>query len=110
MDKVHSIFNLNNQKHFDEDDAYELVNLFVAVTSKAKNKINALNSRLEYYKAQPDIADDIQLELNSEIQRWSEKIRRLGGTPLSLYKVSIPAPDGSFIWSYPSVELEYTNY
>lgn len=107
MESIHSIYHINNEKRFTEDEAYELVNLLVAVTSKSKNKINGLNSRLEYYKGQPRMADEIQTELNLEIQKWSDKVRRLGGFPLSLYKVNIPSHTGYFSWSYPSVELEF---
>lgn len=104
---IHNIYHLNYEKTFNEDEAYELVNLLMAVTVRAKNKINGLNSRLEYFKAEPDQADQIQNELNSEIQSWSEKMRRLGGLPLALYQVKIPANPGHFIWEFPSVELDY---
>lgn len=103
--QVHNIYHLNSEKQFSEDEAYELVNLLVAVTAKSKNKINALNSRLEYYKAQPDLADKIQDDLNAEIQKWSEKTRRLGTTPLALFKVKIPSKTGNYTWEFPSVEL-----
>lgn len=107
MDNVTSIFNLRAEKKFNEDEAYELLNLFLAVTSKAKIKINALNSRLEYHQHNPSMADEIQTELNTEINKWSEKIRRLGGTPLSLYQVRIPTDGGSFLWSHPQATLEF---
>jgi hypothetical protein len=106
---VHNIFHLNKEKTFTEDEAYELVNLFITVTVKAKNIINGLNSRLEHHKLQTELADEIQFELNSEIQKWSEKVRRLGGTPLALYKVKIPAKNGSYIWEHPTTTLEFEN-
>jgi hypothetical protein len=84
---VHTIYHFNSEKLFGEDETYELVNLFLAVTGKARNTINGLNSRLEYYKTDPEKADSIQFELNTEIQKWSDKVRRLGGIPLALYKV-----------------------
>lgn len=105
--QVHNIYHLNKEKTFSEDEGYELVNLLLAVTVRAKNKINGLNSRLEYYKAQPEQADDLQKELNQEIQKWSEKVRRLGGIPLSLYQVKIPAVNGSFFWEFPSADIEF---
>lgn len=105
---VHNIFHLNKEKKFSEDQAYELVNLFHAITSKAKNKINGLNSRMDYYKAQPDLADNIQFELNDEMQKWSEKVRRLGGIPIALYKVKIPAVKGYFAWEFPSAEVKFS--
>ena len=105
---VHNIFHLNKEKKFSEDQAYELVNLFHAITSKSKVKINGHNSRLDFYKAQPELADNVQFELNTEIQKWSEKVRRLGGVPLSLYKVKIPASEGHFTWEFPSSDIEYS--
>ena len=109
MEKILNIYHFNNQKKFTEDESYQMVNLFMAITSKAKNKINGLSSKLEFYKNQPDMADIIQTELNIEIQKWSEKVRRLGATPLGLYKVSIPASDGNFNWVYPSADIEFTS-
>ena len=106
MESLHNIYHLEDEKKFTEDEAYELVNLFMAITGKAKNKINGLNSRLDYYKNNPQVADEIQNELNTEIQKWSEKVRRLGGTPLSLYQVRIPNSHGHFLWSFPSAEIE----
>lgn len=105
--QVHSIFNLNDHKIFSEDDAYNQVNLFMAITQKSKNTIQGLNSQLEYHKAQPDEARAIEQRLNTEVHKWSEKVKRLGGTPLALYKVKIPAERGFYVWEFPSAELEY---
>ncbi len=106
---IHQIFNLNTESLFNEDEAYRLVNLLIPITAKAKNKINGLNSRLEYFKFQEAEAELIQNQINHEIQRWSEKVRRLGGFPLALYKVKLPAEQGYFIWEHPSAELEFFN-
>jgi hypothetical protein len=107
MESVHSIYHLNNEKFFSEDEAYELINLLMAVTSKAKNKINGLNSKLECQKSNPQVADELQTELNLQIQKWSDKVRRLGGFPLSLYKVNIPTAGGFFKWNFPSAEIDF---
>jgi hypothetical protein len=107
QENVYTIYPLNQEKHFEEDEALELVNLFVAITSKAKNEINSLNSQLEYHKTMPEQADAIQFRLNQAIQKWSEKVRRLGGIPIALYKVKIPAGTGYYTWEFPSADLEY---
>lgn len=105
---VHNIYHLNSEKLFNEDEAYEVINLFLAITGKAKNVINGLNSQLEYHKAQPEQADSIQFELNTQIQKWSDKVRRLGGMPLALYKVKIPTEGGFFTWEFPSADIEFS--
>lgn len=104
--KTLSIFHIDENKKFSEEEAYELVNLLHIVTQKAKNKINALSGQTEYHKTQPKQAEAFQIQLNQEIQKWSEKTRRLGCVPLSLYKVKIFAKEGGFFtWEHPSSEL-----
>lgn len=105
--KVHNIFHLNTNKSFTEDEAYELLNLLYIVTTKAKNKIQGLNSQLEFHKAMPSQAQTFEGLINTEIQKWSEKVRRLGGTPMALYQVKIPTKGGFFFWDFPKVELEH---
>lgn len=107
MAQVHTIYPLHETKTFSEDEAYELVNLFLAITQKAKNTIHGLNSQLEYHKAMPQQADSIQRRLNHEIAKWSDKIKRLGGVPLALFKVKIPATEGYYLWEFPSAELDH---
>ncbi len=104
---VLNIYPLNTKHVFGEDDAYDLVNLFLGISATAKKKINGLNSRLEYFQAQPEKADAVQMELNTEIQKWSDKMRRLGGTPIELYKVKIPTESGYYLWEFPSAEIEF---
>lgn len=103
---VYSIYPLDQERAFTDREANDLIDLFIAITSKSKNEINALSSQLEYHKGMPHQADAIQFRLNQAIQKWSEKIRRLGGIPLALYKVKIPAVNGHYIWEFPNSLLE----
>jgi len=103
---VHQIFHVNKQSTFAQNEALELINLLHLVTQKSKNKINALSGHLNYNKNAPKQAKYYQEQLNGEIQKWSEKVRRLGAVPLSLYKVKISASDDSYYtWEFPSIDL-----
>ncbi|MBD67009.1 MAG: hypothetical protein CME62_17540 [Halobacteriovoraceae bacterium] len=104
---VHNIYHLNHEKKFTEDEAYELVNLLHAITPKTRNKINSLNTQLENHKFDNTRSEEIQNELNTLIHKWSEKVRRLGGIPLALYKVRIPAEQGYYIWEFPKADIEF---
>lgn len=106
--EVLNIFHIDQNKDFNETEAYQLVNMLHIVTQKAKNKINSYSGQVEYNKRQPKEAEFYQRKLNEEIQKWSEKVRRLGGVPLSLYKVKISAREGGFYtWEFPSSELSW---
>jgi hypothetical protein len=41
------------------------------------------------------------------MQKWSEKVRRLGGVPIAIYKVKIPAAANRYwLWEHPKATLE----
>lgn len=105
-DNVRHIFPVNKQNSFSETEALKLVNLLHVVTQKSKNQINALSGHINYNKNAPKTAQYYQEKLNDEIQKWSEKVRRLGAVPLSLYKVKIKADDQSYYtWEFPGIDL-----
>lgn len=107
--QVHQIHSVNTESQFTEDQAYALVDLLLIVTAKSKNKINSLNTKIEVFENYPEKAEKANMELNSEIQKWSDKVRRIGGTPLALYKVRINSFDGFYTWEYPSANLEFNS-
>ncbi|MCO4752840.1 MAG: hypothetical protein KC478_00090 [Bacteriovoracaceae bacterium] len=103
-----NIFHLDQNREFSEDEAYQLVNMLHIVTQKSKNKINSYSGQTQFHSRNPKEAEVYQAKLNEEIQKWSEKTRRLGAIPLSLYKVKITAKGGGYYtWEFPSSELEW---
>lgn len=107
--QVHRIHSVNLESQFTEDEAFALVDLLLIVTAKAKNKINSLNTKIEVFENYPEKAEQANMDLNAEIQKWSDKVRRIGGTPLALYKVKINGEKGFYTWEYPSADLEFNN-
>lgn len=107
QENVYTIFPLNQDHFFTEEESYRLVDLFIAITKKAKKEITGYKSQLEHLSSYPEEAGPLQDKLNLAIQRWSDKVKRLGGIPLALYKVKIPSETGYFIWEFPSIELEF---
>jgi hypothetical protein len=106
MDNVINIGFVNQTRYFTEDEAYRLLSFMLAITNKTKNEINALNSQMNFFKGQPIKSDEVQFKLNEVMQKWAEKVKRLGGIPLGLYKVQIPeTTKQSWLWEYPSAEL-----
>ena len=106
-DNIYRIFHFDNQKKtFSENEAYNLVSLLINITSKTKNRVNVLNSRIDFFKNQQSKAQEIQFELNTEIEKWSDKMQRLGVVPTALFQVSIPSDEYNYIWEYPSASLQ----
>lgn len=103
---IHTIFPLSNDTRFDKSEALHLIDTLYSVTTRAKNKINAADGHVQYNKHNATSQTYHQEILNVEIQKWSEKMRRLGAIPLSLFKVKLSALEGGFYtWEFPTSEL-----
>jgi hypothetical protein len=75
------------------------------ISAKTKRELNVLNSQLSFHKTNSDKAIAIQEKINTILQGWSDKVRRLGAIPVSLCKVRIPGEEGQYLWEYPENRL-----
>ncbi len=98
LDNVRNIYPLNQTKTFSHEEALELVPLLQLISSKTKRELNVLNSQLSFFKTNSDKAEAIQEKINTVLQSWSDKVRRLGAIPVSLCKVRIPGEEGTYLW------------
>ena len=105
FENVRNIYPLNQTKHFSHEEALELVPLLMHISSKTKRELNVLNSQLSFFKSNSDKAQTIQEKINTTLQSWSDKVRRLGAIPVSLCKVRIPGDEGHYLWEYPENRL-----
>lgn len=102
---VRTIYPLNQTKVFSHEEALELIPLLQLISSKTKRELSVLNSQLSFFKSNSDKALSIQEKINTSLQSWSDKVRRLGAIPVSLCKVRIPGEEGHYLWEYPENKL-----
>jgi hypothetical protein len=106
FENVRNIYHLNQTKTFSHEEALELIPLLMHISAKTKRELNVLNSQLGFLKTNSDKAQAIQEKINSALQAWSDKVRRLGVIPVALCKVRIPGEGGSqYLWEYPENRL-----
>jgi hypothetical protein len=102
---IRSIFPIYRNYVFNHEEALALVPLLTLISNKSKRELNLLNSQLSFMKANSPRAVEIQDKINTALQNWSDKVRRLGALPLAMGKVKIPSESGHFIWEYPESKL-----
>ena len=105
LENVRTIYPLNQSRSFTHEEALELIPLLMHISSKTKRELNVLNSQLSFFKTNSDKGQAIQEKINTSLQSWSDKVRRLGAIPVSLCKVRIPGEEGHFLWAYPENRL-----
>lgn len=92
---------------FSHAQVSELISLINIITQKTKQEINIINSRLSFVHKETDLYSELNCKLNQKIAKWSDKMRRLGATPIKPFKVEFPAEMGRFTWEYPAKEVNY---
>lgn len=78
---------INTTSIFDESSVDDILSLVASITTKCDEDISLLRLSKN--------APEIQVIIN----KWSDKIRKLGGVPLSLYSVKFKSANDSFyLW------------
>lgn len=105
MNNVSNIFQLHNDKTFTHSEAEELIPLLNSISLKTNKSINELNSQLSFLKKTDPKAEKLSMEVNEMMMKWSEKVRRLGGLPITMGQVKFPSNQGELVWEYPNTSI-----
>ena len=99
---ITSIYPVNTRISFRAEEAESLIDLFLKITRRSRTSVVNHKSRLQYFQGRKDKVSEIQEQINAEVQKWSEKVIKLGGVPISLWKVRIPGVgEKDFVWEFP---------
>lgn len=91
---------------FDPEEAESLLDIFVRITQRSKENVAAHKAKLSYAYGDKERILELQELINIEIQKWSEKMTKLGAVPMSLWKVKIPGENENyFTWEFPQEKL-----
>jgi hypothetical protein len=102
---VTQLFSLHEKSILKIDAIYQMIPLFLNITNKTIQDINVLNSRVQHYKGKPIQTNELQNKMNQSLQKWCDKIRKLGGYPINAYKIKFITDEGTRFWIYPEAKL-----
>lgn len=89
-----NIYNLNESHEFSPSEAEALVPILRKISDSTSKKLTVLNQKLSLNRNNVEA----QEEINEVLQKWADHVRRLGGIPVSLYKVRILGKDDTYTW------------
>jgi hypothetical protein len=105
MENVTQLFTGNNVRPLSIAEAEQLLPIFLKITNQTRQSINVLNSQVDHYKGKPVKSAELQTQLNLKLQKWCDKMKRLGGQPQAMFKVKIQTEEGIRFWCYPEMKL-----
>ena len=101
------VFEFKKNKVFTMEEAEGLLPLVKRITREAVDQVTHLEQRL--HEAEPDTGERVLFEdeLNEIVQRWSDKINKLGATPKGFWLVDFDNGNGYLCWKYNENSLNY---
>ncbi|MFN3453991.1 MAG: DUF2203 family protein [Pseudobdellovibrio sp.] len=102
------IFNIQKPRVFTYSDAKNILPLIYRITEESSKQVKYFMGCLE---ALPDKESatslDLQNRINEHIERWQNKLERLGVKPKGLWLADFDNGEGYYCWKYPETQIMY---
>lgn len=96
----------DEQVKFNKSQANQVIPVLLTITRKAKNQVNNYKAQAEHLKHDADKVQELETDIHQTIKKWGDKVSRLGGTPVGIWKVIIPSLEQDpYEWEFPQAEV-----
>ena len=99
---------MNHKRIFTIEDAQSLLPVIYRITESAQRDVRVLINRMEAIKNMSSVrATEIEEEINSIIDRWQQKVMKLGANPKGLWLADFDNGKGYYCWKFPETEISH---
>ena len=105
---LENVIEINRKKTFDLPQARALLPVIYRFTEESSKEVKLNINRIDAYsdKSHPAVAL-IESEINLIIQKWQNKIEKLGGHPKGLWMADFDNGSGYYCWKFPENEINH---
>lgn len=105
---LEQIFQINQQRIFNLDQAHDLLAVIQKITFDAHLQVKKLSTQLQSFGSlQTPHCKALQAEIDSTVTRWESKVKRLGATPKGLWLVDFDNGMGYYCWKFPEERIQF---
>jgi hypothetical protein len=102
------IIPLNHKRTFTYAEAQELLPVVYRITEIAQKEVRTLVNRIEAIKGMSGArVSEFEAEINLIIDRWQQKITKLGASPKGLWLADFDDGKGYYCWKFPETVISY---
>ena len=107
MGELFTLANGLKEKEFTLREAKKLLPIVRRITTQAAEKVVPLQTRIKEHPLHSEQDSLCARQIRQIINRWAEKIRRLGAMPTGLWNVEFHNGNGFYCWEYPDEEVGF---
>lgn len=101
------VFELKPDKQFSLAEARVLLSLVKKITDGAVMQMELFKEHIERIDPDPSHHPYYEQEMAAIVERWGQKIRKLGCEPKGLWRVGFNNGAGYYCWHYPEEDVEF---
>lgn len=102
-----TVFEWRRSRPFTLEEARNLLPLVKRITQEAVEQVEALKKRIEAIDPEPPHRPFYEHQLSRIMERWSQKILKLGLAPNGFWIVNFDNGEGVYSWHYPEEDVEF---
>lgn len=104
------IIPLNHKRTFTLETAQDLLPVIYRITEIAQKEVRTLVNRMEAIKGMSgQRASEIEEQINQVIDRWQQKVTKLGATPKGLWLADFDHGTGYYCWKFPETKISFSH-
>lgn len=96
------VISFGQKRTFTHQQASEILPIVYRLTESAHKEVKSLMNRLEAIKGKSlNIEKDLESQINVIIEKWQQKLTRLGASPKGLWLADFDNGKGYYCWKFP---------
>jgi hypothetical protein len=102
------VVSLNRKQIFNLNEAQNLLPIIYRITDVAQKEVKLLANRVEAIKKTNIVrASEIETEINFIVEKWQDKVEKLGAKPKGLWLADFDKGDGYYCWKFPETQIAF---
>lgn len=107
MGELFKLNEITDPKQFTLTEAQKILPLIRRITAEAAEEVKTLEERSRQLSQNESPTPFYSHRIQLTIQRWADKVRRLGAVPKGLWTVDFSNGNGFYCWKFPEEEVGF---
>lgn len=102
------VISFGQKRSFTLDEAKDLLPIIYRLTETAHKEVKSLMNRLEALRGKnASVEKDLEVQINTIVEKWQQKMSRLGVSPKGLWLADFDNGNGYYCWKYPENSIGF---